>query len=90
MRTHIRRRYAVARLLYSHFRRTLDSGSNIQNTPIEDVMSTGYKSISSGALAAEAARLMQDSNVYVLIVKDDSATIAGIIKMHDLLQANVV
>ena len=71
-------------------RRTLDSGSNIQNTPIEDVMSTSYKSISSGALAAEAARLMQESNVYVLIVKDDSDKIAGIIKMHDLLQADVV
>lgn len=71
-------------------RRTLDSGSNIQNTPIEDVMSTSYKSISSGALAAEAARLMQESNVYVLIVKDDSDKVAGIIKMHDLLQANVV
>ena len=71
-------------------RRTLDSGSNIQNTPIEDVMSTSYKSISSGALAAEAARLMQESNVYVLIVKDDSDKVAGIITMHDLLQANVV
>ncbi len=71
-------------------RRTLDSGSNIQNTLIEDVMSSSYKSISSGALAAEAARLMQDSNVYVLIVKDDCDTITDIIKMHDLLQANVV
>ncbi len=71
-------------------RRTLDSGSNIQNIPIEDVMSTSYKFISSGALAAEAARLMQESNVYVLIVKDDSDKVAGIIKMHDLLQANVV
>ena len=46
-------------------RRTLDSGSNIQNTPIEDVMSTSYKSISSGALAAEAARLMQDRRAHV-------------------------
>jgi len=71
-------------------RRTLDSGSNIQNIPIEDVMSTSYKFISSGALAAEAARLMQESNVYVLIVKDDGDKVAGIIKMHDLLQANVV
>jgi arabinose-5-phosphate isomerase len=71
-------------------RRTLDSGRNIQSTKIEDVMSTKYKSISSGALAAEAARLMQESNIYVLIVKDDDNTIAGIVKMHDLLQANVV
>lgn len=71
-------------------RRTLDSGRNIQRTKIEDVMSTEYRSISSGALAAEAARLMQESNIYVLIVKDDADTIAGIVKMHDLLKANVV
>ena len=53
-------------------------------------MSTSYKSIYSNALAAEAANIMQTSNVYVLIVKNDDDKIEGIIKMHDLLDANVV
>ena len=71
-------------------RRMLSSGKDIRSTLIKDVMSTSYKSISSNALAAEAANIMQTSNVYVLIVKNDDDKIEGIIKMHDLLDANVV
>lgn len=71
-------------------RRTIDAGRNIQQTQIKDVMSSNYKYIQEQALAAEAASLMQDSNVYVLIVKDDQDKLVGIVKMHDLLRANVV
>ncbi len=71
-------------------RRTIDAGRDIQNTLIQDVMSSQYKYIQAQALAAEAARLMQDANVYVLIVKDDHDHLVGILKMHDLLRANVV
>ena len=71
-------------------RRMLGSGRDIQSTLIKDVMSTSYKSVYSNALAAEAANIMQTSNVYVLIVKSDDDKIEGIIKMHDLLDANVV
>lgn len=71
-------------------RRMLGSGGDIQSTLIKDVMSTSYKSVYSNALAAEAANIMQTSNVYVLIVKSDDDKIEGIIKMHDLLDANVV
>lgn len=71
-------------------RRALDAGRDIRNTPISAVMSTGFKSIAPGALAVEAAKAMQDANVYVLLVKDENQPLAGIIKMHDLLQANVI
>lgn len=71
-------------------RRSLDSGKDLQSTRIEEVMSRDYKHISDNALAAEAARLMQESNVYVLLVKSEDNKLLGILKMHDLLQANVV
>ncbi len=71
-------------------RRTIDSGKNIQETVIDEVMSSTYKFIGSNALAAEAARIMQESNVYVLIVQNESLGVEGMLKMHDLLQANVV
>lgn len=71
-------------------RRTIDTGHDIQNTRIQDVMSSKYKYIKANALAAEAARVMQESNVYVLIVKDETDQLVGIVKMHDLLRANVV
>ena len=71
-------------------RRTIDSGRDIEKALIRDVMSSKYKYIKGNALAAEAARLMQESSVYVLIVKDEEDRLVGIVKMHDLLRANVV
>ncbi|PCJ24975.1 MAG: D-arabinose 5-phosphate isomerase [SAR86 cluster bacterium] len=71
-------------------RRTIDSGRNIQETKIEDVMSSSYKTVSPNSLAAEAAQIMQESNIYVVIVKDKDKPVSGILKMHDLLQSNVV
>lgn len=71
-------------------RRALDAGTDLQSTQISTVMSSGFKTIAPGALAVEAAKAMQDANVYVLIVQNEEQPIAGIIKMHDLLQANVI
>ncbi|MFM1895366.1 MAG: hypothetical protein RLZZ385_440 [Pseudomonadota bacterium] len=71
-------------------RRTLDAGRDIKATPIESVMSRKFKSIDQNALAVEAARLMQDYQVNVLVVMDDDQQLVGIVKMLDLLQANVV
>lgn len=71
-------------------RRSLDAGENIQETRISEVMSPTFKQVKPGALAAEAAKVMQDSNVYVLIVIEEDGKLCGILKMHDLLQANVL
>ncbi|MCG8414625.1 MAG: KpsF/GutQ family sugar-phosphate isomerase [Pseudomonadales bacterium] len=71
-------------------RRSLDQGKDIQSTTIDEVMSRDYKHIQGNALAVEAAKIMQDSNVYVVIVKDTEHQLQGILKMHDLLQANVL
>lgn len=71
-------------------RRTLDGGKDISTVNVEDVMSREFKYIKAKALAAEAASLMQESNVYALLIVDSENRIEGIVKMHDLLQANVV
>jgi arabinose-5-phosphate isomerase len=71
-------------------RRAINSGKDIQQSNITEVMSTDLKFINANSLAVEAARIMQESNVYVLIVRDENGKIEGILKMHDLLQANVV
>ena len=71
-------------------RRAIDSGKDIKTTTIESVMSKNYKFISDQALAVEAARLMQDNQVYALVVKSSGDELCGIVKMHDLLQANVI
>jgi len=71
-------------------RRAIDAGDDIKSTPIESVMSKHYRHIYENALAVEAARVMQENKIYAVIVKDIEGELAGIVKMHDLLQANVV
>lgn len=71
-------------------RRTLDAGKDINQIQIKEVMSRNYKSIDDNALAVEAARIMQEFQIYALVVKDSDDKLCGIVKMHDLLQANVV
>ena len=71
-------------------RRAIDSEKDLQTTLIDTVMSKNYKFISSNSLATEAALLMQNSNIYVLIIENDEGFVEGVVKMHDLLEANVV
>lgn len=71
-------------------RRVLDRNLDIHATTVAEVMTGRFKSIVPGALASEAARIMQDNSIYSLVVMADSSELAGIITMHDLLKANVV
>jgi arabinose-5-phosphate isomerase len=71
-------------------RRVLDRGLDLRAATVSDVMTGRFKSINGGALASEAARIMQDNEVYSLVVLDQQHSLAGIITMHDLLKANVV
>jgi arabinose-5-phosphate isomerase len=57
---------------------------------ISEIISPSYKSISENVLAAEAVKLMEESNIYVLIVKNKVGEVVGLVKMHDLLKAKVV
>lgn len=71
-------------------RRMLDTGTDIHNTMIGKFMSTGCKTITASALAAEAVKMMEDYKINVLLVIDDHSCLAGILNMHDLLRARVV
>ncbi len=71
-------------------RRAIDAGRDIAETRVAEVMSENFVRIDENALAAEAARIMQEAQVYVLIVTGSDGEPSGIVKMHDLLQANVV
>jgi len=71
-------------------RRALDAGRDILTTRMQDVMSRNSKTVKAQALATEAAKLMEDNRVYTLVVTDDDSRMSGIIRMHDLLQADVI
>ena len=71
-------------------RRFLDGSQDIKDTCIKDVMTNTFKSISGNSLASEAAKIMQDNEIYTLLVFNDKKSFHGIVTMHDLLKANVV
>lgn len=71
-------------------RRFLDRGEDLHSVPVGQVMTGRYKSITANALASEAARLMQDNEIYSLVVLDRDGGLTGVVTMHDLLKANVV
>lgn len=71
-------------------RRTIDLGKDVRSLTIGEAVSSNYRFILKSALAAEAAKIMEETKVYVLIVKDENDNLVGIVKMHDLLQAKVV
>lgn len=71
-------------------RRALDAGCDIMQTAVDTVMTAQGKTITPQAMATEAARLMEENRIYTLIVTDESGALQGVIRMHDLLQANVI
>ncbi len=72
-------------------RRTLDDKSvDLRTTPIGQVMTREPKTIDSGALAVEAARMMEAHKINALLVLDDARRVVGALNIHDLLRARVV
>src|SRR5690606_15228891 len=51
-------------------RRVIDRGVDLRSTTVSEVMTGRFKSIAGNALASEAARLMQDNEIYSLVVLD--------------------
>lgn len=71
-------------------RRTFENEVNIEQIPINEVMSKQPKTISSGLLAAEALSLMETFKITSLVVVDDQTKPQGIIHIHDILRAGVM
>lgn len=71
-------------------RRTLDNLTDINNTPITEVMTAGGHCISADQPAAKAIELMEQHKIYALPVIDENQQVCGALNMHSLLQAGVV
>lgn len=71
-------------------RRTLDNRTDIHNVSIEEVMTANCRTITAGALAAEALHMMEEYKINALLVVDETRTLVGMLNMHDLLRARVV
>ena len=70
-------------------RRCIGNKLDINQTIIKDVMTSDFKSIKSGDLAIDAAKIMEENKIFTLVVFTSNEA-AGVISMHDLLQSGIV
>jgi arabinose-5-phosphate isomerase len=72
-------------------RRSLDDDQvDLRNTRIAQVMTRAPRTIDAGALAVEAAQLMEAHKINALLVLDGERRVVGALNIHDLLRARVV
>jgi arabinose-5-phosphate isomerase len=70
-------------------RRSINSKVDIQKTKIKDLMTKSYKTISSNALAVDAAKIMEKNKIFTLVVTEKRKYV-GVISMHDLIEARIL
>jgi arabinose-5-phosphate isomerase len=71
-------------------RRALERGCDARTATLGDVMTRNPHSISSDALAAEAAEVMERLRISQVLVLDDDGTLKGALTTHDLMLAKVI
>ncbi len=71
-------------------RRLIESRGDIRAIAIRDVMTKTPKTVKADAMAAAAARILEESLVNQLLVTDDEGRLAGALHLHDLMSAKVI
>lgn len=71
-------------------RRALDRDTDLNATPIDELMTRNCTLVSPGLLAAEALQIMENGKFSALLVVDENKKLVGALNMHDMLRAGVV
>jgi arabinose-5-phosphate isomerase len=71
-------------------RRLVETGRDLRALTAREVMHAGPRTIRDDALAAEAAELMEQHRITVLLVLDAQARLAGAVNSNDLMRAKVI
>lgn len=70
-------------------RRALDRRIDINTSTMGALMSRNPATVSSGALAAEALRIMEERHISALVVRDGAGDVAGVVNLLSLLEAGI-
>jgi len=71
-------------------RRLIETGRDLRALTARDVMHAGARAIGQDALAAEAAALMEQHRITVLLALDEQARLVGAVNSNDLMRAKVI
>ncbi len=71
-------------------RRLVETGRDLRTLTAQEVMRPSPKVIHEGALAAEAAEMMEKNRITVLLVIDQNKRLCGALNSNDLMRAKVI
>ena len=71
-------------------RRLVETGRDLRALTAQEVMHASPRQIRDDALAAEAAKMMEQHRVTVLLVQDQAGQLVGAINSNDLMRAKVI
>ena len=71
-------------------RRLIEARGDIRAITIRTVMTKTPKTVKADAMAAAAARILEESLVNQLLVTDDAGHLTGALHLHDLMSAKVI
>jgi arabinose-5-phosphate isomerase len=71
-------------------RRALDTGVDVHETTMNDIMHKECKTTTSDVLAVEAVHLMEENKITALLVADDDNRLIGALNIHDLFRAGIM
>jgi arabinose-5-phosphate isomerase len=71
-------------------RRAIEKKVPLEKMKAADVMTVNPKTIAAKKLAVEALNIMEKHKITVLVVTGKNSKIAGVLHMHDLLEAKII
>jgi arabinose-5-phosphate isomerase len=71
-------------------RRLLERGADLRELRARDVMHPRPRQVNAGALAVEAAGVMEHNRVTSVLVVDDAQRLVGALNSNDLMRAKVI
>jgi arabinose-5-phosphate isomerase len=71
-------------------RRLVEKGADLRSLEACDVMHAHPRTIRAGALAVEAAEMMEQGRITSLLVVDDDGLLCGALNTNDLMRAKVI
>jgi arabinose-5-phosphate isomerase len=71
-------------------RRRIEAGADLRSATADAVMHPKPRTISPGALAADAAEMMERHGITSVLVAQDDSQLVGIVHIRDLMRAKVI
>jgi arabinose-5-phosphate isomerase len=71
-------------------RRCIEQGRDLRGLTAREVMHTKPRTVRPGALAVEAADLMEEARITLVLVVDGSGLLVGALSFNDLMRAKVI